>query len=169
MCAIVDTNAAHEVFGSNHVAPTGAGEGFFQWLSSGKGKLVVGGTRFQQELEGVPKFREWALQANLAGRGLINIDKNRVDQETETIKKSGCLKSDDPHIIALAKVSGARLLFTNDKHLQDDFGNPDIIKKPRGKIYSTLENQNFTNDKQELLERYRCKSRGSRMERLQPR
>lgn len=165
MCAIVDTNAAHEVFGSNRADRTGAGEGFFQWLSSGKGQLVVGG-KLAQELRRVPKFCEWARQANLAGRGLINIDKNRVDEETEEVRNSGCLQSDDPHIIALAQVSGARLLFTNDKDLQDDFGNPDIINRPRGKTYSTLENKNFTNDKKELLERYRCKLRNGEQAQL---
>lgn len=158
MCAIVDTNAAHEVFGSRHVAPTGAGEGFFQWLSSGKGKLVVGGTTLKQELDRVPKFCEWASQAKLSGK-LISKDTDRVDHKTETIKKSGCLQSDDPHIIALAQVSGARLLFTNDKDLQGDFRNHNIINKPRGKIYSTLENRNFTNDKKKLLEHYHCKPR----------
>ena len=158
MCAIVDTNAAHKVFGSNQAHATGAGEGFLRWLNSGKGKLVIGGERFDQELSRVPKFREWADQAQRAGR-LIRQSKDRIDQETERIENSGCLKSDDPHIIALAQVSGARLLFSNDRELQDDFKNPEIINNPRGKIYSTLRNNDFTNDKEELLYRHHCRLR----------
>ena len=46
MCAIVDTNVAHEVFGD---ASTPAGKGFFDWLSSPGGQLVVGG-RLRAEL-----------------------------------------------------------------------------------------------------------------------
>lgn len=158
MCAIVDANVAHEVFGSSDEQPTGAGQGFFRWLSSGKGKLVVGGEKLEQELDRVPKFRMWAIQAQLSGR-LINKGKDRIDQEAKKIKENSGLQSDDPHIIALAQVSGARLLFSNDKDLQDDFGNPAIINKPRGKVYSTSENKNFTKDKRELLEHHRCKVR----------
>ena len=167
MCAIVDTNVVHEVFGRQ---PTDAGEGFFRWLNSDKGKLVVGGKlkeelmgkkpkkgeKLKQEIKGVFEFRVWAAQAKLSGR-LINMDDNRVNQETEKVRRSGKLKSDDPHIIALAQVSGARLLFSHDKGLQDDFGNPAIINKPRGKVYCTLENKDFTKDKRDLLERHRCR------------
>ena len=158
MCAIVDANAAHEVFGSSNEQPTGAGQGFFRWLSSGKGKLVVGGEKLEKELDRVPKFRMWAIQAQLSGR-LINKGKDRIDQEAKKIKENSGLQSDDPHIIALAQVSGARLLFSNDKDLQDDFRNPAIINKPRGKVYSTLENKDFTKDKRNLLEYHRCKVR----------
>lgn len=156
MCAIVDANAAHEVFGSNQKSATEAGQGFFQWLSRGKGKLVVGGEKLEKELDQVPQFRVWAIQAKLSGR-LINTDKDSVDQEAKKIKENGGLQSDDSHIIALAQVSGARLLFSNDRKLHEDFGNPEIINNPRGKIYSTLENKSFTGDKRKLLDYHRCK------------
>ena len=157
MCAIVDTNAAHEVFGSNDGQATEAGEGFFQWLSCGKGNLVVGG-KLKQELGGVPKFREWANMAVLSGK-LMNIDDNCVNNKTKEVKEHDKLQSDDPHIIALAQVSGARLLFSNDKRLHEDFRNPKIINNPRGKIYSTLENKDFTQEKKNLLDRHHCKPR----------
>ena len=156
MCAIVDANAAHEVFGSSDEQPTGAGEGFFRWLNSGKGKLVVGGEKLERELDRVPKFRMWAIQAQLSGK-LVNKDKKCVDEETEKVRSSGGLKSDDPHIIALAQVSGARLLFSNDKDLQKDFKNPVIINEPRGKVYSTIGNNSFTDAKKKLLDRHNCK------------
>ena len=156
MCAIVDANAAHEVFGSSDEQPTSAGEGFFRWLNSGKGKLVVGGKLKEELDQGVPKFRAWALQATLSGK-LIDADKSRVDQEAEKARSSGGLKSDDPHIIALAQVSGARLLFSNDKDLHEDFKNRNFINKPLGRIYSTAENKSFTEDKRKLLDRHHCK------------
>ena len=156
MCAIVDANAAHEMFGSSNEQPAGAGQGFFQWLNSGKGKLVVGGKLKEELDQGVPKFRAWSLQAILSGK-LIDADKNRIDQETEKVRRSGGLKSDDPHIIALAQVSGARLLFSNDKDLQKDFKNPTIINAPRGKVYSTIRNNSFTDAKKKFLDRHHCK------------
>ena len=80
MCAIVDANVAREAFGSNHKPATEAVKGFFRWLSNGKGKLVVGGEKLEKELGRVPKFRMWAIQAQLSGK-LINKGKDRIDQE----------------------------------------------------------------------------------------
>ena len=53
MCAIVDANAANDVFGENR---TEAARGFFDWLATGDGILVVGG-ELLRELEGT-KCRE---------------------------------------------------------------------------------------------------------------
>lgn len=47
MCAIVDANVAHEVFGDS---PPPAAEKFFEWLERGSRRLVVGG-KLLKELE----------------------------------------------------------------------------------------------------------------------
>ena len=92
MCAIIATNVVHEVFGSSDEQPAGAGEGFFRWLSSGKGKLVVGG-KLKEEIGRVSNYRIWAQQATLSGK-LINKSKDRIDQETKRIKNGSDLQSD---------------------------------------------------------------------------
>lgn len=55
---------------------------------------------------------------------------------------------------ALALVSGARLLYSDDGDLNDDFSNPDIISRPGGRVYTTLESEsgNFTPRHRKLLE-----------------
>ena len=60
-------------------------------------------------------------------------------------------KSDDEHVLALALVSGARLLYTNDPALIDDFGNREIVASPRGKIYTTARNAGVTDAHRRLL------------------
>ena len=155
MCAIVDANVVHEVFGSQEKQPAGAGKGFREWLNSDKGKLVIGG-KLKEELEENSNYCIWAQQATLSGK-LINKSKDCINQKTKEVKSSSELKSNDPHIIALAQVSGARLLFSNDKDLQKDFKNPAIINEPRGKVYSTISNQSFTDAKKKLLDRHHCK------------
>ena len=45
VCAIVDANVAHEVFGPN---PAPAGDGFFQWVMRGRGRLVAGGKALEE-------------------------------------------------------------------------------------------------------------------------
>ena len=62
-----------------------------------------------------------------------------------------CASPTTPHVLALALVSGARLLYTNDAALIDDFGNPEIVARPRGKIYTTARNANVTDAHRRLL------------------
>ena len=60
-------------------------------------------------------------------------------------------RSDDPHILALSSVSGARLLYSNDDALQQDFTNSDLLNNPRGRVYSTRVNSRFDQRKRNLL------------------
>ena len=149
MCAIVDNNVRDQVFGANSQSP--AGRFFLEWLSSGRGKLVVGGGLLR-ELNEYNDFKRWlrtALGRNIA----VTVDDVAVDAETTIIQQNGVCESDDEHVIALARVSGARLLFTNDGDLQDDFKNPGIINNPRGVIYTTLRGVDVTRTHRALLRR----------------
>jgi len=56
-----------------------------------------------------------------------------VINKTEQIR-SLC-ESDDPHVIALAQISGARILCSRDKNLHKDFTNSELVNDPRGRIY----------------------------------
>ncbi len=152
MCAIIDANAASEVFGPKRPE---AGVKFFEWLNTGRGKLVVGG-KLRDELGRVSKFQEWALEATRSGR-ILSTNAEKVATKTEEIKNAATCKSNDPHVLALAQVSGARLLYSNDSHLHSDFKR--LIDKPRGKIYSTLTDKTFTNARRKLLSKVRCRSR----------
>ena len=147
MCAIVDTNVAGEVFGNS---PSEAGRFFFNWLNS-KGVLVIGG-RLLQELDGYGRFHEWFLQASLAGRARL-IPDAVVDAEAEALRGQGICRSNDEHILGLARVSGARLLFTNDQDLQDDFRDRRIIGGSRGRVYTTRQSRNLSSTHRSLLGR----------------
>ena len=133
MCAIVDAQVAHEVFGEN---PSPAGDEFYKWASEGQGHLVAGGKLLEELESGSPGFRLWARQAQLAGR-ITLLDEERVEQRTRQIERDVEHKSNDPHVLAVALISGARLLFTNDKLLEQDFRSKSLIDRPRGSIYHT--------------------------------
>ena len=147
MCAIVDANVASEVFGSN---PPSAGKKFFEWLNKESGRLVVGGKLLEELEESSADFRRWGQQAQLAGRMRV-ANKREVDARTEEIQREDAIRSDDPHVIALAQISGARLLYSNDGDLQQDFGNGKLIDKPRGKVYSTRKDKSFQRSHDRLL------------------
>ena len=148
MCAIVDANVAHEVFGPS--APP-AGEKFLDWLSKKRGRLVVGG-KLLDELTSSKNFREWARELALAGK-MHTVDRKAVTARTDQVQSEGACASDDPHVIALAQVSGARLLYSNDRRLQEDFKNPRLIHDPEGKVYSTRKSSEFRPAHKKLLGR----------------
>lgn len=148
MCAIVDANIADEVFGSPS-QPNEAAQAFFRWLDAGRGKLVVAG-KLRQELDRT-RAREWLVQAVSSGR-IIRPDNQRVQDKTDALIEAGGYQSNDPHVIALAQESGARLLYSNDGNLQQDFTNPDLVNNPPGKVYSTRESTRMTRRKRLLLD-----------------
>ena len=147
MCAIVDANVVSEVFGSN-LPP--AGEKFFDWLNKGSGRLIVGGKLLEELEQGSAEFRRWGQEAQLAGKMKI-VNRSEVDARTEQIQSEGTIRSDDPHVIALAQISRARLLYSNDGNLQQDFKNKSLIDDPRGKVYSTSEDGSFQRSHDRLL------------------
>lgn len=152
MCAIVDANTASEVFGPR---PQPTGDRFFKWLNEGTGRLVAGGQLLEELENGSAGFRKWASVAVGAGKLRI-VNNDAVDARTENIQSQGACKSDDPHVIAVAQVSGARLLYSNDRDLQSDFTNKRLIDDPRGKVYSTLKYKSFHRSHQQLLRSNLC-------------
>ena len=138
MCAIVDANVAGEVFGANR---SPAGQQFFEWINQRHGRLVVGG-KLLEELYKTPA-REWARQAINSGR-IKTVKASDVEALASELSRQQICTSNDPHVIALALISGARLLYSNDEALQNDFKTKNLIDKPRGRVYTTLERRDST-------------------------
>ena len=95
----------------------------------------MAGGRLFRELTQNPNFQRFFEARQQAGRA-IRIPDTVVDAE-EAELQSLETRSNDKHVLALARVSGARLLFTNDGALKQDFTNPDIIGDIPGRIYTT--------------------------------
>lgn len=71
------------------------------------------------------------MEWDRAGR-LIRAKDTLVDAE-ERRYAALALKSDDPHVLALASISLTRLVYTQDANLMKDLKNRDLVY-PRGKI-----------------------------------
>ena len=143
MCAIIDANVAGEVFGPN---PAPAGKKFLDWIDKGSERLICG-DELLNELKRIEGFREWAKVALDKGK-MRNINEEKVRTRMAEIQQKS-IRSNDPHILALALASGARLLYSNDKKLHKDFKNPALID-PVGSIYSALMKKK---DRQKLLDK----------------
>ena len=148
MCAIVDASVAFEVFGRKRTA---AGTRFRDWLDDGRGQLVVGG-RVLEELVRNRNFARWLLEARRMTGRVRQIGSARIRQRQDELIQRGALQSDDEHVVALALVSGARLLYTDDARLQRDFVNPAVIPGPTGRIFTSRPDGRFTAEHRALLD-----------------
>ena len=149
MCIIVDNNK----FGDFLADP--AHEDFLpirKWLDRGAGSIVYSTDRKFAEIPVRAKAKlARYFQAGKARR----IPGNLFADDERDLKARADVRSDDPHVLALARETGVRLLYTADRKLQRDFKDKNIIDRPRGKVYSGAGNAN-------LLTPSACASSGPR-------
>ena len=140
MCSIVDANVFPEVFNRQ----TEAGTFFYNWLMA-QGQLLLGGSKLKHE-----------LRLHLSPGGTIRTDKDRlkslrdagriklvpdqpIDAKATELNVQGGWKSDDWHILALILLhqGDARLLFSNDTALHEDYVEIRKGQKLKHSIYTT--------------------------------
>ena len=146
MCGVVDNNVSSEVFGDRQ---TDAGKGFRDWLDGRRVSLAVGGDLLD-ELVTNGKFREW-YERNVQSGLILQIGRDRITPVQRRLEREGRCRSNDTHVLALAVASGARLLYTNDTNLMDDFRNRNIVPGLPGKIYTTKARKDFRPAQKRLL------------------
>ena len=149
MCIIIDTCSLSSVFerlNSDHLEFIPV----LEWIMIGKGKIILGGTKYTEELGA--KYRSIILQLDMAGK-VVKMSKDEVDEIQKEIEEEASQRDlkdfDDPHLIALVIVSKCQLICTHDKRsfpfLTDKTLYPSHIKKP--KLYTGAQNSNLLNDK----------------------
>jgi predicted nucleic acid-binding protein len=129
MCIIVDVNIAQQVLlepGDSNFAPVRKA------LQSKKARLVIGG-KLRDEYLKVGTLRAHLMTLDRQGSARI-LPNRPVHAETQKVEKEAKCCSNDAHIIGLARVSGVRLLCTNDNDLEQDFCANDVIT-PTGNIF----------------------------------
>ena len=120
-----------------HIAPLALFKGDPQFrpisdgIEDGTIRVVYGG-RLTREYNKIQEVMRRIATLDRAGRALL-VD--GVDAQEEVLTNSNACVSDDQHIIALAQLSGARLLCSFDQLLHSDFTNKKLLDKPRGKVY----------------------------------
>ena len=143
MCIIVDANR----LGNFLTDPADADAlPIHRWIERG-GRLVYSTDgRFRKEIS--ERAKRKLLDYVRDGKAVFFPGASFKDDEDRLATQSD-LRSNDPHILALAKASQARVLYTKDNHLMADFKNPVFINRPRGKVYSSAKNA-------DLLRRTTC-------------
>jgi hypothetical protein len=139
MCIILDANVAHKFTQPPHadVGPV------VSWLLNRKhhNQAALGGKLRKELAKAGDAIRKFLVVLDRAGR-LFQVPDREVDAEEKVVCKlldaEGIDDADDPHILALARKSGARLLVSDDvkSRLHELFKNRKFLK-PRGKIYTS--------------------------------
>lgn len=84
------------------------------WVKHGPGKFVLGGTTYNRQLAAVPSVLGFLLELQKIGK-IVREDPTEVDAHEAALKVLEPSTSfDDPHLVALVRVSGCRLICVND-------------------------------------------------------
>ena len=135
MCLILDTNKYGNFLNQDNPDM----EPVRKWLEKG-GKIAYSPTQeMERELEGHEGMKDW-FKARRRTPRVKYIPKNKVEQAMKKLLQSSNLRSNDHHIIALAQVSGVKLLISSDRKLHADFTNKDIVG---GSIYQNKKHQHL--------------------------
>jgi hypothetical protein len=134
MCIIIDANIAHTICSN---PPNRDGDPIRDCVEARKLKIASGGKN-AEELHGT-RLARWFLEQWRAGFVRI-YPPNLLNAEERNVTANNQLISNDSHVIALARVSGARLLYTHDRALQEDFKNRQLLRNPKGRVYTSRRN-----------------------------
>ena len=145
MCAILDKDVAGLVFGDRR---SRAGREFFDWLETPGARLVVGGQNYDELTEN-RRFEKWAEVAIADGR-LRPFAREKIEAEMAELSTQH-IRSNDRFIIALARVANARILYSNDGDLGEDFKDRTLVPNPRGRLFPMGDSENASRHRRDLL------------------
>ena len=114
MCIVIDTNVWPCVFRSDSARHTDY-KPVLNWITKGPGFVVYGGSKYQRELRNAPRYQAVFLELRKKGRAKI-INHTLVDEHQDDVERVvNTPTCDDAHLIAIFRVSGCRLLCSNDQ------------------------------------------------------
>lgn len=114
MCIVVDANTWGYVFQENNKKHSDYLP-VFRWITKGPGFVVYGGSKYREELKNASKYYGIFLELKKKGRAK-EVNPNLVDKhEADVRRAAGTPKCHDAHLIAIFRVSGCRLLCSDDR------------------------------------------------------
>ena len=129
MCIVVDAN----MFGAFKDPANENMESVWNWLRKKNGKIAYSNTRkFEEEWErgGMTSLIKLLRQSGQ----LKEIPPQEVEAKENELNRIDTIRSDDPHIIALAIIANVKVLVSNDRTLHEDFKNRNLVG---GRVYQT--------------------------------
>ncbi len=148
MPIIIDANCIANVFDINCVKHNEYSP-VREWIVSGKGKMVYGGTKYEQELRSLSKYLPLIRYLKDINK-VIKGDKVEIDKYqcyVESIKDNADF--DDPHLVAISVVTKCLLICSEDtrsiKYVKDRKYYPKSFSKVPS-YYTSSSNSNLLCD-----------------------
>lgn len=129
MCIVIDTNRLPEFLKNPEHEDM---QPLHRWLAR-VGRIVYSmGDKFSTELS--ENAKQKLEEFSRSGQAIAIADEEVVYEARKLREGDLSIKSKDHHVLALARLSNTRLLFTRDKKLHQDIKNREIIPF-QGSIY----------------------------------
>lgn len=116
-----------------------------EWVQNGRGKFIMGGTTYQNELFAVRSILK--ILTELERRGKVKrTDTMTVDSEEAIVKELEPTQDfDDPHLVALVRASGCKVICIRDPRSHRFLRMAKFYKskKDRPKLYTREKNINL--------------------------
>lgn len=149
MCVIVDTNTFGPVFDSTNEKHAEF-KPVLDWVLHGKGKFVIGGSKYKGELKTARKYLKIFSILRLYKNKIVRLDDNTVDKVQKRIEDMESDPDfDDPHLPAMVIVSKCQVICSDDsrsiKFVTNPIFYPDNVKIPR--YYTGCRNRDLLSDK----------------------
>ena len=148
MCLVIDTCCIPPVFDRNNQNhPTFAP--ILEWITRGNGRMIYGGTKYNEELGRAARYLRFVGELNRKGR-TIQMPKQDVDAIAEKLKERIRHPAfNDEHLVALVIASRCCVVCTNDTTAIMYLRRPDLYtadKVRRPKIYRYRSHRNMCCD-----------------------
>lgn len=147
MCIVVDTNTFSKVFSTankehHKFKPV------LEWILHGKGSVVYGGKSYIKEI-GLQKIKLLKYLNDVGKAVSLNSEKINIEEQKVSNLIPDSEDFDDPHIIAILRVSECKLICSDDKRLDPYIKDSRLFSsmKKRPRIYRNRRNKSLLSDK----------------------
>lgn len=113
MCIIIDINAIPSVFNPN-IEDHAEFKPVLNWIISGDGFMIYGGTKYKDELKKLVKYLGFILELQRNNKVRVVCEKSIDDAEAQIKEIIPDNDFDDPHIAAIVKITACRLICSKD-------------------------------------------------------
>lgn len=150
MCVIVDANTLSSVF-KDDALKKHQFEPVLKWVLEGKGKFIIGGTKYLNELRKVRAASSFLSTLRMRTRDkVVVLDREKVDGYQSLLEKVvNNPDFDDPHLPAMVIVSHCMVICSLDARSIDFVTRPSLyprgVKVPR--YYTSIHNIDLLCDK----------------------
>jgi len=146
MCIVLDINTIPNIF-NNESKEHAEFKPVRDWIIHKKGKIVYGGTKYSEELSKMRQYLKLFLLFERINKTVV-IDTEAVDNiQAEVEAMIQHRDFDDPHLVAILKESGCKLVCSVDERAFPYLKHQLFFKgKDRPKIYSSSRNKDLLCD-----------------------